>query len=306
MTDVSPGLAQPQRIDPRAFRDALGAFVTGVTIVTTCDSEGRQVGLTANSFNSVSLDPPLILWSLALNSPSLNAFREAKWWAVHILSLDQEEMSARFARRGIDKFDGLAVSKGPGGIPLLDGAAARFVCRTAFEYEGGDHAIFVGEVCEFDQSQVAPLVYHQGRYGRVLPDIGAASASNDPAGFAQHFIGHLLGRAHFEVFYDVKQEYLARGLSAAEYGVLMGLGLGEAVPMEETCARASLGGVDAPEKVIGALAARGLIEGDNGLLCLTDSAARLMVELIAVAQASQIRLEERLLRNLLWRIIEVG
>jgi len=164
--------------DTRSFRTALGSFVTGVTIVTTRDTEGSDVGLTANSFNSVSLEPPMVLWSLALNSTHLPAFRAATWWAVHVLASSQETLSGLFATKGADKFVGLSVARGPGDIPLLEGCAARFICRTAFEYEGGDHAIFVGEVSSFDRAGHRPLVYHQGRYGRVHPgdDAGADAA----------------------------------------------------------------------------------------------------------------------------------
>lgn len=167
-------------IDARAFRAALGEFVTGVTIITTCDAAGAPAGLTANSFNSVSLDPPMVLFSLALDSTSLDAFRQASWWAVHVLSADQEALSNQFARRDADKFTGVSYTAGPGGIPLLDGFAARFICRSAFEYEGGDHAIFLGEVREFEQAGRTPLVYHKGRYGGVLP----AAAARDAAGVA--------------------------------------------------------------------------------------------------------------------------
>jgi 3-hydroxy-9,10-secoandrosta-1,3,5(10)-triene-9,17-dione monooxygenase reductase component len=162
-------------IDSKAFRRALGTFVTGVTVVTTRDRAGQPAGLTANSFNSVSLDPPMVLWSLALDSTSLQAFREAGWWAVHVLAAGQEALSNRFARRENDKFAGLPTTPGPGGIPLLEGAAARFICRAAFEYEGGDHAIFLGAVQDFEQTGAAPLVYHQGRYGGVFPHASPAS-----------------------------------------------------------------------------------------------------------------------------------
>lgn len=153
------------------FRRALGSFVTGVTIVTCADADGQPVGLTANSFNSVSLDPPMVLWSLALNSRSLEAFRQAEHWAVHILAADQQDISNRFARSSTDKFAGLSFDEGPGGVPLLSGYAARFVCRAGFEYDGGDHAIFVGEVIDHDQRDAEPLVYHGGRYGQMLPAV---------------------------------------------------------------------------------------------------------------------------------------
>lgn len=154
--------------DPTAFRSALGSFATGVTIVTARDGEGRPVGLTANSFNSVSLDPPMVLWSLSLHSRSLPVFRDADNWAVHVLAADQQAMSDRFATPGVDKFDGLSLADGPEGAPLIEGSAARFGCRARFEYEGGDHAIFLGEVVDFDRREAEPLIYHGGRYGRIM------------------------------------------------------------------------------------------------------------------------------------------
>jgi flavin reductase (DIM6/NTAB) family NADH-FMN oxidoreductase RutF len=155
--------------DKRAYRQALGEFVTGVTIVTTLDATGTPAGLTANSFNSVSLDPPMVLWSLALDSTNLAAFRQARWWAVHVLHAGQQDLSNQFASRRGNRFDGVATVPGPGGIPLLPDFSARFVCRAAFEYEGGDHAIFLGEVEQFEQAALTPLVYHKGRYGGVFP-----------------------------------------------------------------------------------------------------------------------------------------
>ena len=160
--------------DPHAFRNALGSFATGVTIVTARDAGGRPVGLTANSFNSVSLDPPMVLWSLSLESRSLPVFRDAENWAVHILAADQQGMSDRFAKPGLGKFEGLALADGPEGAPLIEGCAARFGCRARFEYEGGDHAIFLGEVIDFDRREAEPLIYHGGQYGRIMrPPSGA-------------------------------------------------------------------------------------------------------------------------------------
>ncbi|QIK95686.1 flavin reductase family protein [Sphingomonas sp. HDW15A] len=154
-------------IDPQSFRQALGTFVTGVTIVTARAPDGQPIGLTVSSFNSVSLDPPLVLWSLALKSASLPSFREARSWAVHVLSVGQEEISARFATPGADRFAGLEFEDGPEGAPQLPEFAARFGCEATFEYEGGDHAIFVGHVENLQRRDAEPLVYHGGRYGRV-------------------------------------------------------------------------------------------------------------------------------------------
>ncbi len=161
--------AAPALFDQKAFRSALGTFVTGVTIITTRDANGQPAGLTANSFNSVSLDPPMVLWSLALNSTNLDAFRQASHWAVHILAAGQEALSTQFATRESDRFHNVPTTPGPAGIPLLADYAARFICRAAFEYEGGDHAIFLGHVEAFEQSSRTPLVYHQGRYAGVFP-----------------------------------------------------------------------------------------------------------------------------------------
>jgi flavin reductase (DIM6/NTAB) family NADH-FMN oxidoreductase RutF len=158
---------QMSRFDPREFRNALGSFATGVTIITTRDAEGAPVGITASSFNSVSLDPPLVLFSLARTARSLPAFAGAQHWAVHILRAEQEELCGRFARSGADKFAGLDFASGEGGAPLLGGCAARMQCRTAFRYEGGDHLIFVGEVLAFDRAEAPPLVFHAGRMRRL-------------------------------------------------------------------------------------------------------------------------------------------
>jgi 3-hydroxy-9,10-secoandrosta-1,3,5(10)-triene-9,17-dione monooxygenase reductase component len=283
-------------IDPMALRQALGAFATGVTIVTTRDPEGQPVGLTANSFNSVSLSPPLVLWSLALNSQNLDAFRKAPTWVVHILGAGQEALSSRFASRGTDKFAGLEFEDGPGGAPLLEGCAARFVCQSTFEYEGGDHAIFVGRVIDLVLSPAAPLIFHAGRYGRVVPAAGrfVPEQLEGDGDFARYFIGHMLGRAHNAAFEDVRREYRRRGLKASDYTVIASLGLGEGCTRDELMARAARGGVDLPDPSIDRLIASGHIVADGLGLHLTEVGRTVMTELVAVAQASQLRLEGRL------------
>src|SRR2546423_12400621 len=143
-SDLRSGAAKTgPNFDGRALRDAFGSFATGVTIVTTCGPAGADIGLTANSFSSVSLDPPMVPWSLARTSSSIDAFRNCAHFAVHILSADQEALSARFASNGIDRFGGLALDRGPDGIPMLPDCMARFACKRAYQYEGGDHVIFV-------------------------------------------------------------------------------------------------------------------------------------------------------------------
>src|SRR6185437_1909305 len=193
-----------QESDARRFRNALGAFATGVTIVTTRDVAGKDVGLTANSFNSVSLEPPMVLWSLAKSARSLAAFLAATRFAVHVLAADQEELSLRFAASSPDKFAGLGLERGPEQLPMLRNCSARFLCRTAFRHEGGDHVIFVGEVEAFDHSDRPPLLFHGGRYALAVQKEPATQASQESAepdsSFSQDFLIYLLGRARFQLF----------------------------------------------------------------------------------------------------------
>jgi 3-hydroxy-9,10-secoandrosta-1,3,5(10)-triene-9,17-dione monooxygenase reductase component len=193
------------------LRNALGAFATGVTIVSTQDAEGQDVGITANSFNSVSLDPPMVLWSLSREALSLPAFQGNAYFAVHILAADQDGLSRLFATQGASKFAELNVERGFGNVPLIDGCAARFQCRTAFNYDGGDHVIFVGEVLEFDSFQRAPLLFHAGRYAvAVEKDLEQGTAPDpvmDSGNDADHeFLFGLLGRAHNKMYQQIQAQ----------------------------------------------------------------------------------------------------
>src|SRR5258708_28113070 len=135
-SDLRSGAAKASPdFNGRALRDAFGSFATGVTIVTTSGPSGADIGLTANSFSSVSLDPPMVLWSLARTSSSIDAFRNCAHFAVHILSADQEALSARFASKGIDRFAGVALDRGPDGMPMLPVCRARSARRQAYPYE---------------------------------------------------------------------------------------------------------------------------------------------------------------------------
>ena len=144
--------------DSHELRRALGAFVTGVTVVTTVDEDGRFHGVTANSFSSVSLDPPLVLWSQAVTAHSHPVFFKAERFAVNILAEDQIELSNRFAKSSRDKFGGLEVDIGLGGVPLLRGCSARLQCRLFSSLPGGDHTIYVGEVESIDRAERRSLV----------------------------------------------------------------------------------------------------------------------------------------------------
>jgi flavin reductase (DIM6/NTAB) family NADH-FMN oxidoreductase RutF len=166
MSASAPGLkANPPSFSLPEFRTALGMFATGVTIVTARTPEGELIGLTANSFNSVSLSPPLVLWSLARAAGSLAAFSTGSHYAINILAADQQALAQRFATRGADRWAGVAFVQGAGGAPLLAGAAATFECFNRSRYEEGDHVIFVGEVehCSH-RAGASPLLFHGGRF----------------------------------------------------------------------------------------------------------------------------------------------
>jgi len=152
---------------PPRFRNALGMFATGITVVTTRTPAGEPIGLTVNSFNSVSLDPPLIVWSLSNDLPSRGLFEACEYYAINVLAEDQVELSQRFASRLDDKFGGLDFETGVGGVPLLKGCCARFECRNTQRYEGGDHLVFISEVLSFDREERKPLVYFGGAYRRL-------------------------------------------------------------------------------------------------------------------------------------------
>lgn len=150
--------------DPKAFRNALGQFATGVTVVTTIDKDGNKIGMTANSFSSVSLDPMLVLWSVAKTCKVFEEFNEAKHFAIHVLKADQIDISNQFASSCEDRFQNIESTEGAGGVPILNDYCAVFQCEMEARYEGGDHIILVGKVVDFDNRGEAPLVFHAGRY----------------------------------------------------------------------------------------------------------------------------------------------
>lgn len=155
----------------RDFRDALGSFATGVTVITALAPDASPIGVTISSFNSVSLDPPLILWSLSCVSPSLTAFTQASHYAVNVLGADQQWISECFASRENDRFNGVEVSTGLGGVPLIEGCSAWFECTNEAQYPGGDHVILVGRVHRFARGDAEePLVFHGGRYRELRHD----------------------------------------------------------------------------------------------------------------------------------------
>ena len=152
-----------RRIDPVTLRAAMSRFATGVTVVTTFDGKKRE-GLTINSFSSLSLEPPMVLWSIRKDAPSLETFLQAPCFAVNVLSASYRSLSQHFARPAIDKFSGIEFREGLGRCPVLKGNLASFECVKTQAVEGGDHLIFLGEVADLSYCDDVPLIFSNGRY----------------------------------------------------------------------------------------------------------------------------------------------
>lgn len=163
----APPVTSDPAIDAAALRAALSGFATGITIVTCRDATGAPMGLTINSFNALSLDPPLVLWSLRLASPRLAAFDAASHFAVNVLAESQVDLSRRFASSRAARFDDECWRPGAGGVPLLVGSAAHFTCVTTSRQDQGDHRLYIGRVLAASSQPVQPLLFHGGRYQRL-------------------------------------------------------------------------------------------------------------------------------------------
>ncbi|MEY9186308.1 flavin reductase (DIM6/NTAB) family NADH-FMN oxidoreductase RutF [Bradyrhizobium sp. USDA 326] len=160
------------QIDPRDFRNALGTYATGVTIITAAAPDGKPYGLTCNSFASVSLNPPLVLWSLVVYSSSLTIFQNASHFTVNVLGASQQALANKFAKSSDDKFAGVDWTPGLGNAPVLAESVANFQCRSVNRYYGGDHVIFLGAVEAYTYNAKEPLLFARGAFGRFMTDDG--------------------------------------------------------------------------------------------------------------------------------------
>ncbi len=154
-------------LDVREIRNMMGHFATGVTVITTKDSAGKAFGLTVNSFTSLSLNPPLVIVCVDRTVDCYSCFDETKVFAVNVLSEDQEELSRRFATKGIEKFEGIQWRMGENGAPLLEGVIGTIECKVTHSYEGGDHTIFLGEILSATAKGDRPLLFFKGKYARL-------------------------------------------------------------------------------------------------------------------------------------------
>ncbi len=260
-------------IDSRILRDALSSFATGVTIVTTADQAGEPVGMTASSFNSVSMDPPLILWSVTKTALSAPIFQQAKHFSVHVLAADQMTLSNRFARSGADKFEGVDYQLDDQGVPLLSGALTRFDCRTWSVYEGGDHWIIVGEVTNMEANKGEGLVFSGGSYATATtiqppnPDV-----QNDD-GPIEDLLIYNLARAYVQVSSKFHNAVEESGLSIPQWRILASLHGGKARNFADLVARTFV----SPKKMHHLLAQMQkagwlTVEGENSAAMITSTA----------------------------------
>lgn len=168
MTVTTDSSTELPALDPLELRRCLGSFVTGVTVITALDVHGQPEGITANSFSSLSLDPPLIVWSLRLNARSFLTYQNAKQFAVNILAQDQLHISNRFASSGVNRFEGIDYQSGLAGVPLIAGCASYLECSLQATHPGGDHLLFVGRVERIHVVNKPPLAYSGGSYAKVV------------------------------------------------------------------------------------------------------------------------------------------
>lgn len=283
-------------IDTKEFRRALGNFATGVTVMTAQNSQGERVGMTANSFNSVSLDPALILWSIDKQSASYRVFAEASHFAVNVLAATQIELSNRFARRSEDKFSGVAFELGYGQAPVLQHCSATFECEKYAVHDGGDHWIMLGRVLRFSDHGRAPLVFHQGAYSAVMPH---PSLTQTPILTEQDATGiGASGRLHHNISYLLTQavrayqnEYLpvqlSSGFRTSEARLLMLLEARQQLTLAELVTEAAMPAQEL-EQASAILLEQGLLLVDHAGYVLTDRgqhAAQLLFKLAEQHQA---------------------
>lgn len=297
--------------DAKQFRQALGAFATGVTVITTTDEAGRDVGLTANSFNSVSLDPPMVLWSLDKKSSSFEAFQRNEYFAVHILACDQDHVSNKFAKSGDDKFHGMDITRGVAGLPLLKGCSARFICRTFERYEGGDHVILVGEVTTFEDFKRAPLVFHSGKYSLVLNR--ELTKLDELRSVGIDWLGYLLRRTYDQFMTPLRKRLRELDLNDVHYHVLNILSMGNGREVKALGRLVSFTGLQVADRHLEELKGKELIEmeerTDGVFVNLTPKGVKLVLNLLSQGVFLELDAlqgfdndEISLLKNLLHRI----
>ncbi|SEB59811.1 flavin oxidoreductase [Pseudomonas marginalis] len=292
MSENSACAAIETTFDPRAFRRALGNFATGVTVVTAATASGRKVGVTANSFNSVSLDPPLVLWSIDKRSNSHEVFEQASHFAVNVLAADQIDLSNNFARPKDDRFAEIEFEQGEGGAPVFADCSARFHCEKYEQVDGGDHWIMIGKVVAFDDFGRSPLLYHQGAYSMVLPHtrMTKRDVSQPPSSHFQgrlsHNLYYLMTQAvrAYQASYQPRQ--LSTGLRTSEARMLMVLENDAGLSVNELLREVAMP-VREIDEAVANLKRKGLVYDVDSRVRLTAAGIEQTEELWAIAREQQ-------------------
>lgn len=274
------------------LRRALGQFPTGVTVITTTDDQNRPVGMTASSFNSVSQDPPLVLWSIDKSAFGLKAFSEAEYFAVNVLGKQQIDIADNFARRGADKFAHVVFSKGRDGCPVLDNTAACFECKTWQIYEGGDHLIVVGEVLSHHyRDQVMPLVFAQSSYAVPVQHTATAGSDNRKPGadgFLENHLLYLLWSVHALYSSKLYQLLLSECSVVPEEWRILTLLLDNGLMDVKSIARIASQPIDDCRNTLTRMQGNDyLLVDDDGLVQITAAGTALTKHLISTAKANE-------------------
>lgn len=280
--------------DALQFRKTLGQFATGVTVVTAQDGARGYVGVTASSFNSVSVDPPLILWSIDKSSLSCASFEQAENFVVNVLAADQVSVSNHFARQQPDKFSSVEYALNDSGVPTLKGCSAYFHCKTRYLYEGGDHTIIVGEVQSFDSTGRDGLLFHQGRYSvseihpAVAADAKLEQAVEQSQSFAADYLHYLIGRCFKQLTTKLEKVLAIEGLSQYEFRVLASFGGLTQPDLNELCFYTLLSPEDL-EPVLEGLASKDLVEkvADQQRWRLSPEGQERVISLMARAKSDE-------------------
>lgn len=223
MADTDNDMNEKVKIDPRDLRNCYGKFATGITVITALVNDGTKIGITVNSFSSLSIDPPMILWSLDNRSHNLEQLKNATHFAVNVLASDQIDLSNNFASKEEDKFADVKTVTGKCGLPLLTETVAHLECKNVHQYPGGDHTIFVGEVEHFEISDKKPLLYANGQYGLAArhPSNHFPEPEKSETSHKEDFIVLLLLRSYWEISDPFHRELLDEGIPVAHARILL-------------------------------------------------------------------------------------
>jgi len=273
--------------DVRDFRNALGHFPTGVTVITTLDDNGDPIGCTASSFNSVSMDPALILWSVDKNAYSAEIFENAEYFAVNVLSESQVATSNRFAGRGEDKFKDVSYIAGTGGVPLLEGCGAQFECKTWSVYEGGDHLIIVGEVISYSHNQSkTPLVFSRGSYSIASqhPNLDSHSSVSTGSEFLNDFLLYQLNST-ISLYRKELYPALIEGCNVTpeDWRILTLLDESSSLPFADL-SKLVMQPIEELKQSLDMLSEAGVVKYSNDTVTLTTKGGALQSKLVTIAK----------------------